>query len=92
MNPLDYDALIIPGGDLEPIVNLEEELFLLVKKFADLGKSIAAICSGGGYILAKAGLLNERLYTVTLTKNKGTSWVVFKKKTFNINRLLFLII
>jgi protein deglycase len=80
VNPLDYDVLIIPGGDLEPVAN-GEELFLLVKKFADLGKIIAAICSGV-YIFAKAGVLKGRSFTVSLTKEQRDFLGCFQEENF----------
>ncbi|QED46612.1 DJ-1/PfpI family protein [Cytobacillus dafuensis] len=64
----EYDVLIIPGGDLRPIA-YANELFEWVRSFADLGKVIGAICSGV-YVLAKAGVLKDIPYTVTLSKEQ----------------------
>lgn len=63
---VDYEALIIPGGDLKPIAKAEE-LFQLVNDFHQAGKTVSAICSGV-FVLAKAGVLQHVLYTVTLAK------------------------
>ncbi|HEY4554249.1 MAG TPA: DJ-1/PfpI family protein, partial [Bacillaceae bacterium] len=67
-DPAAYDVLIIPGGDLRPIVEAEK-LFDWVAGFSGRGKLVAAICSGG-YVLAKAGLLENVPYTVTLSKEQ----------------------
>ncbi|MBS4201167.1 DJ-1/PfpI family protein [Bacillus sp. FJAT-49732] len=65
-----YDVLIIPGGDLRPIVEFESNrLYDITKEFVEAGKVTAAICSGV-YVLAKAGVLTEVPYTVTLAKEQ----------------------
>jgi putative intracellular protease/amidase len=60
----DVSALIVPGG-----WNSEqrEEITELIQKLNNEGKIIAAICAGSQY-LARAGILNGRNYTTTLTK------------------------
>ncbi|CAG9622463.1 DJ-1/PfpI family protein [Sutcliffiella rhizosphaerae] len=68
VNAMEYDLIIIPGGDLAPIANAQE-LFHLVESFAKIGKIVAAICSGP-FVLAKAGLLKEATYTATLSKEQ----------------------
>lgn len=64
----DYEAIIIPGGDLLYIKD-EQILFDLVKDFNRAGKLIGAICSGP-YVLGKAGILNDLTYTVTLSQEQ----------------------
>ncbi len=64
----EYEVLLIPGGDLQPIAD-KDELFDYVKMFAVSGKLVGAICSGV-YVLAKAGVLHNRSYTVTLSKEQ----------------------
>lgn len=62
--PDDYEAVIIPGGDLFYIKD-SQELFELTNRFHERGKLVAAICSGA-FVLAKAGILANTPYTVTL--------------------------
>ncbi|MBS4196311.1 DJ-1/PfpI family protein [Lederbergia citri] len=64
----EYDVLIIPGGDLRPVVEFESNaLYEVTKQFVEARKITAAICSGV-YVLAKAGVLSDAPYTVTLAK------------------------
>lgn len=60
----EYEGIIIPGGDL---INVKDvmELYDLTKTLNDHHKLTAAICSGT-YVLAKAGVLEDKPYTVTL--------------------------
>ncbi|WP_442599667.1 DJ-1/PfpI family protein [Neobacillus sp. D3-1R] len=64
----DYDAIIIPGGDMFYIKDADN-LFSLVKRFYDAKKLVAAICSGP-FVLSKAGILEHHPFTVTLTKEQ----------------------
>lgn len=58
----DVDALIIPGGFER---ECKDELVELVQKLHSEKKLICAICAAPEF-LAKAGILNEHLYTTTL--------------------------
>ncbi len=41
----DYDALVIPGGQINPdLLRVEEDVLKLVRAFHDQGKTIAAVC------------------------------------------------
>jgi protein deglycase len=77
----EYDLLIIPGGDLQPIAEAQE-LFVWVEKFANQGKVTAAICSGV-YVLAKANLLKDIPFTVTLTKEQRGHLGCFQEENFH---------
>ncbi|MFB7305165.1 DJ-1/PfpI family protein [Heyndrickxia sporothermodurans] len=78
----EYDVLIIPGGDLKPIVeNDTNQLMDMTKRFAEAGKITAAICSGV-YVLAKAGILNDIPYTLTLTKEQREFLGCFQENYF----------
>ncbi len=59
----DYDALILPGGAVNPD-NLRQDpgAVSFVKAFADAGKPIAAICHGP-WTLVEAGLVKGRTLT-----------------------------
>lgn len=65
VNPDEYAALLIPGGDMQPVADAPE-LFALVREMHARGKLLAAIC-GGPFVLAKAGVLSDCPYTVTFT-------------------------
>lgn len=63
VNSLDFEALLIPGGDMVHL-NDAEPLFSFVRETPKRGALLAAICSGP-YVLAQAGVLAGRPYTVT---------------------------
>jgi len=80
VSPDDYDALMLPGGVLNPDKlrqNKDEVAF--VSAFLDEGKPIAAICHGP-QILIETGMIKGRKLTSypslqTDLKNAGTHWV-----------------
>ncbi len=55
----DYNALVIPGGRAPEYIRLNDNLLSLVRRFAESGKPIAAICHGP-QVLAAAGVLAGR--------------------------------
>lgn len=70
----DYDALVLPGGVMNPDkLRLEPEAIALIKAFDDAGKPVAAICHGP-WILIDAGLVKGR---------KVTSWPSLRKDLEN---------
>ena len=59
----DYDALVLPGGTKNPDkLRMEEQVVYTVKKFADAGKPVAAICHGP-WLLAEADVIRGRTVT-----------------------------
>ncbi len=61
----DYDALVLPGGQMNPdALRLEPEAIELIKAFAAAGKPVAAVCHAP-WLLIDAGLVKGR---------KVTSW------------------
>lgn len=74
-----YDALVIPGGQMNPdILRTEQNAVSLVRKFADSGKVIAAICHGP-WMLVEAGIIKGREATSyhsirTDMVNAGARW------------------
>jgi protease I len=77
--PDDYDALVLPGGVINPDnLRLDEKSVSFIKKFASSGKTIAAICHGP-LTLINAELVEDRKLTswpsisVDL-KNAGAHW------------------
>ena len=64
-NAEDYDALVIPGGDMFHLQDATP-VFDFVKEMAERRNLLAAICSGA-YVLARAGVLEHHPYTVSFT-------------------------
>ncbi len=65
----DYDALVLPGGVINPDkLRTQEPAVGLVKAFAAAGKPVAAICHGP-WLLVESGLAKDR---------KVTSWPSLK--------------
>ncbi len=75
----DYDALVIPGGQINPdILRVDEDVLELVKAFHDQGKTIAAVCHAP-WVLVEAGILKGREATSyhsikTDVINAGAHW------------------
>jgi protease I len=76
----DYDALVLPGGVINPDhLRMEPKALNFVKEFAQTGKPIAAICHGP-WTLIEAGVVKGRTMTSwpslkTDLKNAGANWV-----------------
>lgn len=76
----DYDALVLPGGQINPdVLRLNETAVGLVREFASAGKVVAAICHAP-WLLIEAGLAAGREMTSyhsikTDVKNAGATWV-----------------
>lgn len=79
-NPFDYDALMIPGGVLNPDkMRANKEYVNFAKDFMESGKPVAAICHGP-QLLIETGLLDGKKMTSypsikTDLKNAGADWV-----------------
>ena len=76
----DYDALVLPGGVLNPDkLRVNKDAVAFVKEFLQSGKPVAAICHGP-QTLIETGLLEGRKMTSypslqTDLKNAGANWV-----------------
>ncbi len=76
----DYDALVIPGGQINPDkLRTKPEAVALVKAFVDESRVVAAICHGP-WLLVEADVARGREMTSfasiqTDVKNAGASWV-----------------
>ena len=76
----DYDALVLPGGVMNPDkLRAEPEVRRFVREFFDEGKPVAAICHGP-WTLIDAGVVRGRRVTSwpSLQKdleNAGAQWV-----------------
>ncbi|KTE42376.1 MULTISPECIES: type 1 glutamine amidotransferase domain-containing protein [unclassified Sphingopyxis] len=59
----DFDALVLPGGQINPdLLRVEEEAIALIQAFADADKPVAAICHAP-WLLVEAGLAKGRNMT-----------------------------
>jgi protease I len=79
-SPDDYDALVLPGGVMNPDrLRADEKVQQFVRAFFDAGKPVAAICHAP-WTLIDAGVAAGRRLTsyrslMTDLKNAGADWV-----------------
>jgi protease I len=79
-NPNDFDALVLPGGVINPDhLRIDPAAVNFVKKFVETGRTTAAICHGP-WTLLEAGVLRGKTVTSwpslkTDLKNAGATWV-----------------
>ncbi|UKE72103.1 type 1 glutamine amidotransferase domain-containing protein [Xanthomonas graminis] len=75
----DYDALLLPGGVINPDkLRTEASAIGLIQSFASAGKPVAAICHGP-WLLAESGLVRDKQVTSwpsvkTDLSNAGARW------------------
>lgn len=75
----DYDALVLPGGQINPdVLRTKPEAVDLVRAFVDSGKTVAAICHGP-WLLVEADAVRGRAVTSypsirTDVVNAGGEW------------------
>ena len=63
IDPNNYDILILPGGSAYKGLMNSQAVLNMIRDFNKKGKLIGAICAGP-CVLAKAGILDDRLATV----------------------------
>lgn len=79
-NPEDYDALLLPGGVMNPDqLRTDKKAVAFVQHFFEARKPVAAICHAPT-LLIEAGVVNGRKMTSypsiqTDLKNAGANWV-----------------
>jgi len=78
--PDDYDALLLPGGVLNPDkLRINPEAVAFVKHFVDMGKPIAAICHGPWTLIEAGGVRGRKMTSYpsvrTDLQNAGAEWV-----------------
>ena len=79
-NSRDFDALLLPGGVMNPDhLRMNPQAVEFVKSFIDAGKPVAAICHGP-WTLIEAGAVQGHTMTSwpslkTDLKNAGANWV-----------------
>ncbi|MGR3501806.1 type 1 glutamine amidotransferase domain-containing protein [Pseudaestuariivita sp.] len=76
----DYDALVIPGGQINPdLLRVDKDVIALVKAFHADGKPVAAVCHAP-WVVIEAGLAKGRRMTSyasvkTDVENAGATWI-----------------
>jgi protease I len=79
-NPNEYDALVLPGGVINPDhLRMDPKAVNFVKQFVGTGKTVAAICHGP-WTLVEADVVRGKKVTSwpsvkTDLKNAGANWV-----------------
>jgi protease I len=79
-SPSDYDALVLPGGVINPDhLRMEPKAVNFVRQFVATGKTVAAICHGP-WTLVEADVVRGKKVTSwpsvkTDLKNAGAQWV-----------------
>ncbi|HTA81175.1 MAG TPA: type 1 glutamine amidotransferase domain-containing protein [Terracidiphilus sp.] len=79
-NPNDFDALVLPGGVINPDhLRMDPKAVNFVRQFVATGKTTAAICHGP-WTLLEAGALKGKTVTSwpslkTDLKNAGAHWI-----------------
>ncbi len=78
--PEDYDALLLPGGVINPdLLRIDEDALRFIKHFVAAAKPIAAICHGP-WPLIEVGAVAGRMMTSygsirSDLKNAGANWI-----------------
>jgi protease I len=79
-SPEDFDALVLPGGQINPDkLRIEPKAVEFARAFVEAGKPVGAICHGP-WLLVEADVVRGRTVTSwpsihTDLKNAGANWV-----------------
>lgn len=79
VNPADYDALVLPGGQINPDkLRVEPKVIEIIRAFYSSGKTVAAICHAP-WLLIEAGVIKGKQCTSyhsikTDVINAGGEW------------------
>ena len=74
VDPSSYDAIVLPGGQMNPdTLRGNDKALSLIKTFFDQGKVVAAVCHGP-WLLINTGIAKGR---------KVTSWPTLKQDLIN---------
>jgi protease I len=79
-DPKDYDALVLPGGVMNPDhLRMEPQAVAFVKAFFDADKPVAAICHGPWTLIDAGGVKGKKMTSWPSLKtdlsNAGAKWV-----------------
>jgi len=80
VKPEDFDALLLPGGVINPdSLRIEPKAVAFAKAFFDTGKPVAAICHGPWTVIETGAARGRRMTSwpslKTDLKNAGADWV-----------------
>jgi protease I len=80
VNPSDYDAIVLPGGQINPdLLRVNESALQFIRSFLDSGKVVAAVCHAPWLLVELNAVrgLNVTSYSSIKTdvKNAGGNWV-----------------
>jgi deglycase len=78
--PQNFDALLLPGGVINPDkLRMEPKAVSFVKSFFDVGKPVAAICHGPWSVIEAGAARGKRIASwpslKTDLRNAGAEWV-----------------
>ena len=78
--PQDFDALLLPGGVINPDkLRIEPKAIEFIKAFFDAGKPVAAICHGPWTVIEAGAARGRRIASwpslKTDLRNAGAEWV-----------------
>ena len=78
--PEDFDALLLPGGVINPdALRIEPKAVAFVKAFFDAGEPVASICHGRWTIIETGAARGRRMTSwpspKSDLKNAGADWV-----------------
>ena len=77
--PDDYDAIVLPGGQINPdLLRVNDKALKFIRAFFDQGKVVAAVCHAP-WLLIETGIIRGRRATSynsikTDVKNAGGKW------------------
>jgi protease I len=79
-NPNDFDALLLPGGVINPDkLRMQPEAVAFVKSFFDSNKPVAAICHGPWTVIEAGAARGRRIASwpslKTDIRNAGAEWM-----------------
>jgi protease I len=79
-SPDDYDALLLPGGVINPDkLRMQPEAVAFAKSFFDAGKPVAAICHGPWMVIEAEAARGKRIASwpslKTDVRNAGAEWI-----------------
>lgn len=75
----DFDALVIPGGQINPdLLRKEQKAVDVVKTFLSSGKTVAAVCHGPWLLIEAGGVKGRKATSYDSIKtdmiNAGAAW------------------
>lgn len=80
VQPDDYDAIVLPGGQINPdLLRINQKALQFIRAFLDSGKVVAAICHAPWLLVELDALRGRRATSYksirTDVKNAGANWV-----------------